>query len=870
MKEILTLIFIAIQINLGLSQINGVVYDAKDVPISDANVTLFNKSKGTVADYSFTDTLGKFLLKKTLSPSDYYLIVSYFGYRPDTTIIQNNKAENLIVKLKPEDFLLSEVTIKAKVFEVRGDTLIYSVAMLKDETDLVIGDVMKKIPGLTIENNGQIKYNGLPINSLNVNGKNLVGGSHQLITKNIDPKDITDIEVIKSHQPIRILRGNETNPRATINLNTKAKHLVTGNAEAAIGLKNPLWKLKGNLMDFGRTVQYTTAIASNNIGENYGNQFMSSQGNFAIVNSTISTLRLTEAQQQNFIDQKYSRFNNEKVAGGKFLFSKKYLDINLGIDLAKNALINQGSELERKNALGENFTFTKDLYSKNTINKFNANLKAVLNSDHIYISSETEFNNLGSSGSSDNIINALRINERNSNKNLKFSNNSFYITKVFGTILKFRSKLEYEDNNENLFISPSDFLIKRTPFYYENNQQLLTQDKWKGALFSSVLFGNDSKGFSIEYGYNYEQKKVNSDLFFRDSLQIMRPLDEFANANKFSNHGLYTILNGQLRKKRFTMVANSKLELASVQLTDLETSSRPAQTAQRFIIEPSLFIKYKINNFIEPKLSIDFDNRPFIAGFSHFNPLLVSYRNVKNNSPLILDKNTTSYDITLPYQDDINIWGISLFMKGDQTIRKYLNNVFVSNNGENLQIDTDNQSKMISHSYGMIFDATHFEKKIDLKIQYARSRMLESYNLNGLASENLQFTHNASLRMDKRSKKWNAFISSDIQFFKSQVEDQNFTNLRNVAQLQYKFKSNKFTSVKYQMVSNFDRNEPQHFHMFELNYTYAKPKYNINVGLSNPFNIKNIVTILQNNYTYSVYRTAIRPRQLIIEYKYKF
>jgi hypothetical protein len=869
LKRFYLILIFFFTITVSFSQISGVVIDHLKVPISDATVSLYNKANGAVSDYTFSDSLGKFILVKKLAPKDYNLIVSYFGFISDTTLIENGVSRDHTIILKPKDFILSEVVVKAKVVEERGDTLVYSVNLLKDDTDKNVEDVLQRVPGVSIDQ-GQVKYNGLPINSLNVNGKNLVGGQHQLITKNMEPKDIKDIEVIRSHQPIKILRGNEFNQKATINLNTKKEHLVTTKFHVASGLDVPLWKARGNIMDFSNKYQFIANLSSNNIGENYVQQFRE-PGIISFGNEGNSLLRLTEAQQQSFINRSYSTFNKESVGGGKFLYSKKNIDVQFGFNANRVSLINQGSEIETKNGQNEVFNFSKTLSTNKIFKDINSLLNITLNSDHIYIASDTRVSSNSNRGLTNNIINNLNVSESHNNLSLNFSNYSTYITKIFGKIIKFRSKLEYNSNEENLTINPSDFIRELIQFSFSKNEQLLSRDKWNAKLYSSILFGKAERKISIDYGYSFEQKKLSSDLFFKDTLMKVMPILNFNNNNKFLSHKLYAKFNAEYRTKKVTLVSNSDLEVASLNLFDLNTNMKqPLQKTERFIIAPDIFVKLRLSNYIEPLFSINYNNRPQVSGYAYINPILSSHRNLQNNSPFILDQSRVGFDFTLPYEDNINLWSVKLLLQGDQNQRKYLNNIFLSGSGESLQIDESNQSKTSSLSYGLKFDIIHFSKKIDFKFQYLRTRISDEFSLNSINTVNLQYTNSAVATLEKRAKKWTAQLTSNGLFFSGQLPDQDFMNLHNLINLKYKFKTNQFASLQYDMVSNFNNNSPQQIHMFDFEYNFLKDKYTFLVKLSNLLNTKKIETFTQNNYIFSRATTLLRPRQIIVECSYRF
>jgi accessory colonization factor AcfC len=72
------------------------------------------------------------------------------------------------------------------------------------------------------------------------------------------------------------------------------------------------------------------------------------------------------------------------------------------------------------------------------------------------------------------------------------------------------------------------------------------------------------------------------------------------------------------------------------------------------------------------------------------------------------------------------------------------------------------------------------------------------------------------------------------------------------------------------MMTNYINDRTQSFHMLEVNYVYVEQKYSLTIKLLNPLNIKKIESISQDNYIFANYTTLIRPRQIVVEYSYRF
>ena len=159
-----------------------------------------------------------------------------------------------------KDIQLKEVTVKAKKIRQRGDTLIYQVATFAKDGDRSIGDVLKKMPG--------IQVNGTPINKFYIEGKDLLQGRYGLATQGVEHKDVSSVEVMTNHQPVKALKNLSESEQAAINLKLKdgaKSHLIT-TINAALGTPS-LWSANLTGMMFSKQWQMISTYKTNDTGE---------------------------------------------------------------------------------------------------------------------------------------------------------------------------------------------------------------------------------------------------------------------------------------------------------------------------------------------------------------------------------------------------------------------------------------------------------------------------------------------------------------------------------------------------------------------------------------------------------------------------
>lgn len=180
----------------------------------------------------------------------------------------------LTIYMEPGTTLLKEVTVKADRIREQGDTITYNVGSFAQQQDRSIGDVLKRMPGIDVANNGKIQYQGEDINKFYIEGSDLLGGKYGIATNGISHEDVGAVEVMENHQPMQVLSGISFSDKAAINLKlkNKAKATWTFHGDAGGGYS---WQPEGAIWDgelFAMAVmlgfQNITTLRTNNSGEN--------------------------------------------------------------------------------------------------------------------------------------------------------------------------------------------------------------------------------------------------------------------------------------------------------------------------------------------------------------------------------------------------------------------------------------------------------------------------------------------------------------------------------------------------------------------------------------------------------------------------
>ncbi|WP_026232225.1 carboxypeptidase regulatory-like domain-containing protein [Neolewinella persica] len=247
--------------------LKGTVVDAvSGDPIAYANVTagLASSTPFRIENFAVSDLEGAFQLKLR-GDSLYVLQTSYLGYQTTVdTLKMADLPDDFIVAMRPatNDLSTIEVTYKLPV-RVSGDTISYAADAFSDGNERKLEDILKRLPGFAVDDNGQISVNGKKVDDLKVDGKDFFGGNSKLAARSLPANAVDRIDVLNNYSADEQM-GQFSDGRGTalnIRLRKDKKNLVFGEVYAGYG--------PGAVKDFGTDAFYFGPTASVNLITNH-------------------------------------------------------------------------------------------------------------------------------------------------------------------------------------------------------------------------------------------------------------------------------------------------------------------------------------------------------------------------------------------------------------------------------------------------------------------------------------------------------------------------------------------------------------------------------------------------------------------------
>ncbi|WP_111309362.1 TonB-dependent receptor [Confluentibacter sediminis] len=253
-------------------KLEGVVKDSLGSPLELANVIAINQQTQKLDSYGITNEKGYY--KLTLDKNTSYKIqASYIGMKTAQEDVVTKEQDVLKNFSLQEDNSLEEVELVYEMpVTIKGDTISYNADSFSTGTERKLGDVLKNLPGVELNDDGQIEVEGKVVSKIMVDGKEFFDGDTKLATQNIPSNVVDKIQVLKNYAEIGQLSG-VTNNQDNVAINIKLKEGKTnfwfGTVTAGGGAsnQNELYLFQPKLFYYSPNYSINIITDLNNLGE---------------------------------------------------------------------------------------------------------------------------------------------------------------------------------------------------------------------------------------------------------------------------------------------------------------------------------------------------------------------------------------------------------------------------------------------------------------------------------------------------------------------------------------------------------------------------------------------------------------------------
>lgn len=656
--------------------LTGHVINDKKEPVFNAPVVLMRLTDSLTLNYTFTDDKGHYKLITENKEEKWLLTVYGFNIARQTKIIEN-KSQIVDFDVIEQAIQIREVSVKSEKIWGGNDTVNYVVDAFRDTTDIVIADVLKKMPGIEVKDDGKVEYKGKPISKFYIENMDMLQGRYNLATTSIAASDVASVQVMENHQEVRALQNIQFSDNVALNIKLKenAKGTFALMADLGAGWADSL-QYEGGLtgMYFAKRNQFLGTLKANNSGINLvdkENVTVTSLASMVKPSAPgISGVRHTLNRSQGVTYNSLHKLKNEAelsynllVGGDRNRKSSESRTLYLLPDDTLS-LVERMQSLETAKMLegSVNYNLNKDLdYLKiSLIVSGHRNWGEGLVDNGELIRQEENYQSLCAKAN----IHWIRKSRRDPESGVEFNSNTSYGTLPYGLQVAPGCFPEVLNGGEDYALTLQNTGFQS--FKSENFLRFLTSVVWKRLRIMPY------------FNFSMEEQRLNSSLTGQneDGLTIQFAENQFSNDIRWHKYqpaaGAYITYD----RRRVNVTLMMPVQLRYLQLDDRIRTASDKQF--KVLSQPSLSFRYDFSHNWKVSTKIaTYNNTPSLRTL-YSGYILQNYRTLSHYDCPLADSYGANGSMTLSFKN------IMKYVFGDFSVNynRYSNEVMYSQNFE--------------------------------------------------------------------------------------------------------------------------------------------------------------------------------------------
>ncbi|OQP63995.1 hypothetical protein A3860_21480 [Niastella vici] len=716
-------------------KLTGVVSDSANKPLPSATVNLVN-DKATIIKYDFTDENGAFTFNLTAGEAalPLWLEASYVGHRNQRIAL--SPGQNVYhFKLVRDPGILNEVIVRTKPpVEQTGDTLHYNVSKFARKEDRSIGDVLKRMPGIEVGDDGSVYFNGKKISNLYIHGDDLMTGRYGAATKVIRKEMIESVDIIMNHQPVKVLKNKIPTDNTALNLVLKDENSLKLSVNGMIGAGLPrLYDASATAVLLNSRIKALNNIGLNNSGVNYTDDFkqLGASNFISEINNTppkmalsMATIGPPDLPLPNYY------FNNSKIINLNNLYKTKN-DIQFKINMQAFTDRNNLEYLSRTDnyLLNDTISFRERQYLTNKPSLLNASFNIMINKEPYFLNNNMKVELSHEDNGSFMQFNDNTFNQGVNRKIKNFSNDINYIPSLPGRgIGELRWLVSYNENRQFLDIgSGYNFEIGNQQDYYDD----VIQNLRIPALFSHLYLGYRLPGTILTQKYTAGYIIESQDLV--SQLELIRnggttPYSGDAGNNlQWHRNNIYFTPEYQVKYKSIRSTILLPVTYQNIHYSQQEYGLDSKNN--NLLFNPSADFRYDLNPEQYLGASYTFNNSFSDISGIYRGGILENYRTFNAKDADLQQKATHSLAANYNFQKAINMLFINSAISFDKTIAEtILSTEFLNNIQKTVFLPYRNTQSRLSLKAGFSKYLFKLKTTLSLKSQWSRFRYVQILN----------------------------------------------------------------------------------------------------------------------------------------------
>jgi hypothetical protein len=630
-------------------EVRGTVKDSAGGAVPYASVNLRNGAAAAILAYTMTDIKGGYALRlpANASPDSLWLEVRCIGFKTQGKPLSGlPRVIDFTLAISASQLQSVVVRNSRPKLRASGDTLSYTAADFTNAQDRVIGDVIKRLPGISVAADGTISYNNKPVSGVYLGGDNLLDDKYTIATTSIPQGAVDQIQVIDNHQPIKVLQNKVTSDDVALNLTFKksAKLKPLGQETAGAGLPGNYYADLNALFlkDQYKAINY---IKGNNTGEDLQQE---------LVSHNIADYKQRIGNDPPATVLSLGAVNDPALARDRYFFDRSGLlnannlvNLKNGLQLRVNASYLHDTEKQdysQKTSVflpGDTVKYTETQHNRFDPDLFHARFTLNDNKTKYYVNDAfvlddnrwTEYSNLNTNGSA--------VQQVFTDDLLSFSNELNWIGSTRSSdLVQIYSYVSHQSEPEDRKIGPAYYpQLFNEGAPYNQLVQRVNVPTWFTSNYVSYKVPGEIGTASFRTGFSVQSQQLGSNLSVLDMNNMVKPpFDSADNHLDWNRKRLYAEaaydIPGETLKASLTM----PLILQRIDYSDPGYALK--RRLGRLYFNPQMSVKYKtgMENFV----TLHFSYRNETGGIEdiYHGYILKDYRTLyANNADLTLRQN---------------------------------------------------------------------------------------------------------------------------------------------------------------------------------------------------------------------------------------
>ena len=837
--------------------LTGHVKDTQGEPLPNINVLVYKVGSPIIVAHAVSDNGGHYSLSVSIEVDSLDVAASSLFFEKQTKRIAN-RSQPLDFTLREEVQELKGVTVQARSIEQRGDTLEYIVGSFVQKQDKSIEDVLKRMPGIEVADDGQITYQGLPIQKFYVEGMDLMGGNYATVSKNLPHQSVSSVEVYENHQPIKMLEDKVESEQASINIRLANNVALTGTAKVGVGVWPFLWNVNLTPMLFSGKMQMLAAYRTNNTGDDL----------------TLFTKMLTVEDLQSDRPAKLGEELGIKQAATPLFSTNRYLDnqthlgnLNTLFPIGENTTLRVNlyylNDL-RKQSVGQSntiflaadtITYTEQIDNRFRDNRLFGTITLNRNDKAYYMDNKLNFSSAWDKAFGIDINNGIAVHQMLETPALTVDNDLRVIIPVGKRLLDFTSFIGYGQTPHQLEVEPGVFadLLNDSVAYPKTVQELNIRQYFADHAVSAI-FTEGRFTIRPKAGFLFVEREINSQLCDDETQVRRRQMKPYLDASVEYKH------------KRFSVGMELPLSLQSVMVQ----SENDEDQMTKLLFNPSLWSRLKLGDFWTLNASVRMSHRiddTWLDGY-----LLTDYQDlVMRKAPLSLSR-TLSGSVGAQFKEPFISLNADLRYGIGQTHSENLYRYEIGEGGistlEVIAMPNNRFYQTLSGSVKKYFSP--IRTSIGLKGNLLNSHGVAWVNGALMNTQNLSFSLSPSV-LFKVTQWLNVDYSLNYNRLHSFIDGQkrgDITYWRHFGKAFAFLSKNQTISL----TAEYYRHQGQPYLFVDAGYEFSikQPKLDFEVRWNNIFNSKKYVSYYSGAFSMQETVYTLRPMEVMASVRFRF